>query len=149
MVNVSHEPWQETDRRLRALMPAVRLTVFDAAFHWAEFPLAAFAAAVRPDVLALVRDDELWSQLVPGEDPQGESFTLFRFHFPEDLDNSGFVGWLASHLKQTFGTGVFVTCGQNSSAGGIYDYWGCPRELGPEILAEVRGLISAGEAAGP
>lgn len=57
-------------------------------------------------------------------------------------DNSGFVGWLASHLKQKLGTGVFVTCGQNSNRGGIFDYWGCPAELGPSAIEEVKKLIS-------
>jgi hypothetical protein len=28
----------------------------------------------------------------------------------------------ASHLKNKFGTGVFVICGQDSGHGGIYDY---------------------------
>ncbi|MGI5346709.1 DUF6196 family protein [Streptomyces sp. CA-250714] len=45
------------------------------------------------------------------------------FHFPAAADNSGFVGWLASELKDQLGTGVAVLCGYNSAQGGIYDYW--------------------------
>ena len=48
---------------------------------------------------------------------------------------------LASHLKTKFGTGVFVTCGQNSKDGGIFDYWGCPLELRDQVLTEVRALV--------
>ncbi|WP_436025877.1 DUF6196 family protein [Trinickia sp. LjRoot230] len=29
--------------------------------------------------------------------------------------STSFVGWLATHLKNRFGTGVFVTCGQNDA----------------------------------
>ena len=52
------------------------------------------------------------------------------------------VGWLASWLKKGFGTGVFVTCGQNSRAGGIYYYWGVPAVLGAPVIAAVRGLCA-------
>lgn len=61
--------------------------------------------------------------------PNGGSGRLLSFHFPSELDNSGFVGWLAGLLKRELGTGVFVVCGQNSRRGGIYDYWGCPAQL--------------------
>ena len=44
------------------------------------------------------------------------------FHFPAGVDNSGFVGWLASHLKVVLGTGVLVVCGFNSQRGGVFDY---------------------------
>jgi hypothetical protein len=32
------------------------------------------------------------------------------------VDNSGFVGWLASHLKAAIGTGVLVVCGKTLNA---------------------------------
>jgi hypothetical protein len=55
-----------------------------------------------------------------------------------------FVGWLANHLKDKFGTGVFVTCGQNSSRNGIFDYWGCPINLKEQIIQEIKKLIETG-----
>ncbi|WP_324294267.1 DUF6196 family protein [Pseudomonas syringae] len=61
------------------------------------------------------------SQLVPCEDVGQKLFDLFRFHFPEDVDNGAFVGVLVMRLKQLFGTGIFVTCGQNRDEGGIFD----------------------------
>ena len=69
-----------------------------------------------------------------------EPFALFRFHFPDGVDNSGFVGWLASLLKEELGTGVFVTCGSNSLDGGIFDYWGIPSALREQGFAVVRKL---------
>jgi hypothetical protein len=50
------------------------------------------------------------------------------------------VGWLASHMKQTLGSGVFVVCGQNHRQGGIFDYWGCPWDLKDRFFAEVGAL---------
>ncbi len=108
--------------------------------HFFEFGRADFPGAVLADALAIVRDDECWSQLAPARGGDGEQFTIFSFHFSDGMDNSGFVGWLASHLKQTFGTGVFVICGQNSKKGGIYDYWGCPIELAGDVRAELEAL---------
>ena len=73
-------------------------------------------------------------------DNSKELFTIFSFHFNNGEDNSGFVGWFASYLKQKLGTGVFVTYGQNSNRGGIFDYWGCPSELGRKAIEEVQFL---------
>jgi hypothetical protein len=122
-----------------------RLEIFAGAWAFEEFPLADFASKANPNALALVRDDKVWSQLIESNDPKAERFGLFCFHFPAGADNSGFVGWLATHLKRTFGTGVFVTCGQSSGDGGIFDYWGCPLELSAKIFDEVRALV-AGKA---
>ena len=85
----------------------------------------------------------MWSQLAPCGPDAPELFALWRFHFPAGADNSGFVGWLATHMKECFGTGVFVVCGQNSGDGGIFDYWGCPWELREDVVAEVRELAGS------
>jgi hypothetical protein len=46
-------------------------------------------------------------------------------------------------LKQRFGTGVFVTCGQNRRDGGIFDYWGVPLALRENVFAEVEKLVAS------
>ncbi|MBC8038097.1 MAG: hypothetical protein H7X89_12855, partial [Rhizobiales bacterium] len=97
--------------------------------------------SLRPDALAAVRDDEVWSQLVPATGDSAEPVGLLRFHFPAGADNSGFVGWLASHIKATTGSGIFVICGQNSGRGGIFDYWGFPLEVKEPVVAEVQKLM--------
>ncbi|MFM8819085.1 MAG: DUF6196 family protein [Phenylobacterium sp.] len=142
MVHISHESIAETEARLLRVMQQARLKVYADVYGFEEFPLDAFAARARSDALALVRDDAVWSQLAPGDGP-GERFRIFRFHFPEGVDNSGFVGWLASRLKLEFGTGVFVICGQNSGDGGIFDYWGVPEMLGEVVIAYVRKLCAS------
>jgi hypothetical protein len=145
MVDISHESTNETEVRLRRVIKQARLKLYDEPYTFNEFHSADFEKAIRRDALALIRDNEVWSQLVPSHDNNLELFGLFRFHFPAGADNSGFVGWLATHLKQTFGTGVFVTCGQNSGDGGIYDYWGVPIALRAVVFEELRSL-TLGEA---
>ena len=115
-----------------------------ARYAFDEFPADDFASAAREDALALVRDNEVWSQLVPSSESSGEIFAVFSFHFDDCTDNSGFVGWLATHLKTKLGTGVFVTCGQNANRGGIFDYWGCPMELAEEVIREINELRRRG-----
>ncbi len=140
MVSISLETPDQIDARLRQVIRESRLKVWNQPYAFEEFPLQDFPAMASPAALALVRDDAVWSQLVPGTTRSTEAFAVWRFHFPAGADNSGFVGWLASHLKARFGTGVFVTCGSNTQDGGIFDYWGCPWALRDTVLTEVRAL---------
>ncbi len=142
MVNISRETDAQIEARLRTVIQQSRLDILPGAWAFEEFPRSEFARKANADALALVRDETVWSQLVPCRSSQAEKFGVFCFHFPEGADNSGFVGWLASHLKRKFGTGVFVTCGQNTQDGGIFDYWGCPATLQNQVISEVKMLHS-------
>lgn len=142
MVNISQETPEQVDARLRRIIKDCEIRIYDESYSFLECPLADFPQNFRADALAAVRDDSVWSQLVPCHDENEELFTIWRFHFADGVDNSGFVGWLGNHLKTLYGTGVFVVCGQNRGHGGIFDYWGCPAKLGPEITAEVRQLVN-------
>ena len=135
-MNVSQESPGETRRRLLSVIAQAELRVFEGSYAFAEFD-GASPPPISSQALACVRDNDVWSVLSPSDDPAQELFKLFSFHFAPHLDNSGFVGWLASHLKANFGTGVFVVCGQNRRRGGIFDYWGCPISLGEKIVEEV------------
>ncbi len=139
-MHVSRESAEQTERRLYRVMAQAEFEVYERPFAFEEFAAGDFPAGANPAALALVRDGQVWSQLVPAERPDGELFKVFSFHFPEGLDNSGFVGWLASHLKRSVGTGVFVVCGQNGAGGGIFDYWGCPFEVSDLVLKEIHRL---------
>ncbi|MEM8809831.1 MAG: DUF6196 family protein [Cyanobacteria bacterium P01_G01_bin.38] len=144
MVQISQESPEETEQRLLRVIAEADFKVYDGTFTFEEFPLTDFAFRAKADAFALVRDAEIWSQLVPSKDASRELFSLFSFHFDGCSDNSGFVGWLANHLKQKLGTGVFVTCGQNSKRGGIFDYWGVPAKLGTQAIQEIQALIQDG-----
>lgn len=135
-MNVSLESPADTQRRLLSVIARAELCVFEGSYTFAEFNVAEFPP-ITAQALAYVRDDEVWSVLAPSTDPTQELFQMFSFHFAPHLDNSGFVGWLASHLKAIFGTGVFVVCGQNHRRGGIFDYWGCPISISEKIVEEV------------
>ena len=140
MVQISHESAEEIDVRLRRVIAEASFKIYEGTFVFEEFSLESFHTNFSENALALVRDNEVWSQLVPSKDSSQELFSIFSFHFDGCTDNSGFVGWLASHLKTKLGTGLFVTCGQNTKRGGIFDYWGCPSELEDKVLEEVRLL---------
>lgn len=137
---ISQETPEQSHARLLRVIAASELVVFDGPYAFEEFPIDQFSYHADLSALAFVRDDAVWSQLVPATTSSAECFTIFRFHFAEGMDNSGFVGWLASSLKTTLGTGVFVTCGQNCKRGGIFDYWGCPVQLGEQVIQEITRL---------
>jgi hypothetical protein len=142
VVSVSIETEEATDQRLRSVIAAAELIVHDGPWYFRESDSAS-PPVLSEQTLAVVRDEDSWSALVPLRDePSGpvERFGIFSFHFPPDADNSGFVGWLATHLKRGLGTGVFVVCGSNSARGGIYDYWGCPIDLLSDAVALVKAL---------
>ncbi len=126
-------------------MAHAEFKVYEQAYVFEEFPLDDFTRKAKPEALAFVRDEQVWSQLVRAEGSDAEMFRIFSFHFAEGLDNSGFVGWLASHLKQRVGTGIFVVCGHNGARGGIFDYWGCPVEVADLVLKEI-GRLRGGES---
>lgn len=142
MVDVSREDPSDTEARLGRITARNWLAVWDRPHVFEEFPPEEFGDRADPNAMALVRDDAVWSQLVPGAEDATEPFAIWRFHFPGGVDNSGFVGWLAARLKRRFGTGVFVVCGSNSADGGIFDYWGCPWNLRAEVIGEVRSLVA-------
>jgi hypothetical protein len=147
-MHVSPESDAETNARLLAVIASAEFVSYDGAFVFVESPARAAPLVVRPDALAIVRDDDVWSQLVPfvpDNDRYGEPFALFRFRFPPRSDNSGFVGWLATRLKRQIGTGVVVICGHNSRRGGIFDYWGCPLALRVQMRQVIDSLRAAGE----
>jgi hypothetical protein len=142
---VSYETPEQTHVRLLKVIAQAEFKIYEGTYVFDEFPLVDFPLKANADALALVRDEEGWSQLTPSRDSDEEPFKVFSFHFPERLDNSGFVGWLAWHLKQTCGTGIFVVCGQNRRRGGIFDYWGCPLAVADSVVWEIRKLIDQGK----
>ncbi|GAA4054387.1 DUF6196 family protein [Actinomadura miaoliensis] len=141
MVSVSMETPEQTEERLRRVIAQADVLVHDGVWCFEEFPVDQ-PPVLTSDTLAVVRDDQSWSRLVPltQEHEHIEHFGIFSFHFPAELDNSGFVGWLAGQLKVRLGTGVFVICGSNRARGGIYDHWGCPIDLLDEAIAVVKAL---------
>lgn len=145
-MHVSVETAEQTRSRLHRVIATAQLQVLPQAYAYVETPASQFPSPHLASAIALVRDEQVWSALVPADDDAGERYVVFSFHFAPDLDNSGFVGWLASHLKAIVGTGVLVVCGHNRARGGIFDYWGAPESMAAPVLAEVRKLRAAGSA---
>lgn len=139
---VSVESEAATRARLSSVIAEAEFVVYNETFTFREFSGSDFPEHLVAEALAFVRDEQVWSVLTPSTDARDERFVVFSFHFTPGLDNSGFVGWLASHLKKVVGTGVFVVCGQNTARGGIFDYWGAPLAVAHQVLDEVRNLRS-------
>lgn len=139
---ISQETPEQTSARLRRVIREAELRVYERSYAFVEVKVSDFPHHLLSDALAFVRDEDVWSALVPSSAPEHEKFALFSFHFKPGFDNSGFVGWLASHFKQKLGTGVMVVCGQNSNRGGIFDYWGAPEALADAVIAELHSLRS-------
>jgi hypothetical protein len=146
-MHVSHETPSQTSSRLRRVIADAEFVVYDRPYTFVETHVSNFPKELLAAALAFVRDEDVWSALVPSAAPEHEDFVVFSFHFTADLDNSGFVGWLASHLKASIGTGVLVVCGQNSRRGGIFDYWGAPTSVASRVIAEIRKLRGEGSDA--
>lgn len=135
MVFVSQESNEQTNQRLQSVLRVAELKIFEEPYAYIEKTDTTGQIKIDPKAIAFIRDEDSVCQLLPIIDPGlHESFFIICFHFPEKLDNSGFVGWLASRFKQQLGTGVFVICGQNSSRGGVYDYFGIPEALRSDAL---------------
>lgn len=135
---ISNESQEEAEKRLQLVLTSSQFKVFEGAYYFKETSVENFK--FEPNALAMVKDHKVWSYLVPSESNITENFKIFSFHFKDDLDNSGFVGWLGSNIKNKLGSGLFVICGQNSSNGGIFDYWGCPIEIAEDVLKYIDDL---------
>jgi uncharacterized protein DUF6196 len=150
---ISQETSEQTENRLKEVIHQAGLKIHDGVYYFEEFPLQEYI--FDRNALAVVRDEEVWSQLVEApdsyeaseismaadaSDKDKELFKVFSFHFKDGFDNSGFVGWLASTIKKRIGTGVFVICGQNTNRGGIFDYWGCPYEVKDQVIELINEL---------
>lgn len=143
-MHISQEAPDEIEARLRRVIAEAEFRVFEGLYCFEEYPLDSFPSELAKQALAIVRDEQVWSLMLPATNESSESFGLFSFHFKQGIDNSGFVGWLASHLKTVLGTGVLVVCGQNSERGGIFDYYGVPSQIVSEAIKEVERLRSSG-----
>jgi hypothetical protein len=141
---ISQETPEQTHARLTRVLAETQFVVYERPYAFVEAAVSRFPIELVPEALAFVRDEDVWSALVPSFAPEQEQFLIFGFHFAQDSDNSGFVGWLASHLKSRLGTGILVICGQNTARGGIFDYWGAPFSIASQVIAEVQRLRGRG-----
>jgi hypothetical protein len=138
---ISKETDEQIQLRLLKVLSHAEIKIYEEEYAFEEFAKKYFPLKAKSEALAIVRDGKVWSQLVPSKDLKQERFKVFKFYFKEALDNSGFIGWLATRLKGKIGTGVLIICGQNNGRGGIYDYWGCPIDVAESVIEEIQNLV--------
>lgn len=137
MVSISSERRVESERRLRAVFRSAEVVHLDGAWCFRRIH-----AGLPVDAVATVRDADGWCALVPASDDSVERFGVTLTTFAPQIENSGYVGWLATTIKHRLGSGVFVICGDNPSRGGIFDYLGYPLEIAEAVrtlIDELRG----------
>ena len=139
-MHVSAETPEQTEKRLRRVISTADLDWHEGSYSFSEYSLENFPVHEASQSLAFIRDEKSWSVLRKSRPEDAESFALFSFHFPDGMDNSGFVGWLATIMKRELGTGVFVICGHNSRRGGIFDYWGIPISVRAAAVERIKVL---------
>lgn len=137
MVSISHEREVQSERRLLAVLRAAEVVHLGGSWGFQRD-----IDRAPPEAVATVRDDEGWCALVPMASGSGERFGLTRTTFPAHVDNSGFVGWLATTIKRRLGSGVLVLCGDNPERGGVFDYLGYPIRIADEVRALIDDLGS-------
>jgi len=153
-MDITPETPEQAHQRLLRVMAHARVDVLPCDYTFAEFPAAQFpadlASSLASNALALVRDQAVWSALVPAsaQTKEEDRYTVVCFHFAPDIPNSGFVGWLASEFKRQLGTGVFVVCGHNSADGGVFDYWGIPNSVARQATCLIHTMQSRGQGQG-
>jgi hypothetical protein len=105
------------------------------------------------NAITCVRDGDIWHEFVSASPTSsGQRYRVVSFHFKEGIDASGFVAWLACHLKRSAGTGSVVICGKDKrdsaelfqTSQGVFDYWCCSVAAGDRFVSVIRSLIEQG-----
>ena len=113
---ISQETSTQTQARLRKVIAEAELLVYDQPYVFEEVSVERFPSHHIADALAFVRDSHVWSALVPQRQQQHEAFSIFSFHFPSSLDNSGFVRLLTPRPSAVAGRTEFTYTGQHVAA---------------------------------
>jgi hypothetical protein len=143
------ETAQQMHKRLTAVIAAAIFEPLPQPYAWRRVDTL---SKLPPEALASVRDGSAWYALAPTLPEAAGAYRILAFHFAEDTNASGFVAWLAGLMKTEAGTGAMVVCGFDARATpalwrtsfGLFDYWGCPWDLGDDVIALVERLRRAG-----
>lgn len=143
-MDVTAETPAQANERNRRVLQTAKLTWLSGRFVFAPCsPNRADQAALDDDTLAVIRDGSRLSSLRRRRlEDEGGTIRVFSVHFPPKATNSGFVGWLATEIKNETGSGVGVVCGFDSQVGDLFDYWCVPDEVAGRVLEVIDGLRS-------
>src|SRR5437762_5218406 len=105
------ETTEKMESRLLGVISRARFEVLGDDYVWAAMMSD---EPPRREAIACVRDDDTWSQFVPSSGgTTAAPYRVVSFHFAEGTNASGFVAWLAAHIKRSAGTGSVVICGKD------------------------------------
>ena len=144
MVHAEIETPSRTEARLRAVLRAAEVDILRALYAWEPLPDGSFPGGIKSEAVALTRDQDGWSQLVPATGtPRTESWALFCFHFGPSARTDGFTDWFAGYLRRRVGSRVMVANGLNGREGGLYGYWGVPARQREQVIRELAILTTS------
>ena len=106
-------------------------------------PVADFPSQVSGEAVALARDEDGWSQLVPAPGARSASgWALIRLSFVAGAAIDGLTDWLAAYLRRRVTPRLMIASGLSQRTGGLYLYWGVPLALGEQVMREIDILSS-------
>ncbi|WP_289501123.1 DUF6196 family protein [Gloeocapsopsis sp. IPPAS B-1203] len=62
MVQISRETYEQTEQRLLMVLAQSDFKIHERSYSFEEFPSAEFSIKAKQDALAIIRDNEVWSQ---------------------------------------------------------------------------------------
>jgi hypothetical protein len=144
-MNIENEKPEQTHERLLKVIADSEFKIFHDTYVFDEFPINEFPNRADLSAIAYVRDESVWSQIVPSTDSSKQLWKTIRFRFKKNSKTIGFIAWLSGYLKEKLGVGLCVICGWNSDIAGVYDYWLCPVESSKLVIEEIHNLINQGK----
>jgi len=97
---ISEESAHQARARLGNVLSEAEFVVYEHPYSFVETDASHFPEELLGVALAFVRDEDVWSALVPTSSPQQEQFIIFGFHFKSDLDNSGLTSQSLSGYRR-------------------------------------------------
>ena len=130
-----------TEARLREALRSAEIVLMESPYAWRL--VANFPSQVSDEAVALARDEDGWSQLVPAPGARSASgWALIRFRFVAGAAIDGFTDWLAAHLRRRVTPRLMIASGLSQRTGGLYLYWGVPLALREQVMREIDILSS-------
>ena len=125
-----------TEARLRDALRSAEIRLLEPAYAWTL--VEDFPSQVSDEAVALAKDEDGWSQLVPAPGARvAEGWALIRFRFGDGSNIDGLTDWLAAFLRRRVTPRLMIASGLSQRTGRLYLYWGVPPALREQVMREI------------
>ena len=80
-MDIKNEKSEQTHERLLKVIASAEFKVFEDTYIFDEFPIDKFPKRANPTAIAYVREEYVWSQVVPSTDTSKQLWKTLRFRF--------------------------------------------------------------------